>query len=119
MHLPSSWAWPKPTQQPNPPIFLGGAPGPKLFRHIAEFCDGWMPIGGAGVADSLPALRAAAEEAGRDPASIELLIFFSIPDAGKLDYYRDMGVTRTVVGLPSAPADVVLPLLDKYAALLS
>jgi len=47
-----------------------------------------------------------------------LLIFFSIPDKGKVEYYREMGVTRTVFGLPSAPADVVLPLLDKYAELL-
>jgi probable F420-dependent oxidoreductase len=116
--LPSSWAWPKPAQQPRPPIFIGGAPGPTLFRHIAEYADGWMPIGGAGVRDSLPALHAAMEEAGRDPKELDLLIFFSIPDKGKVEYYREMGVTRTVFGLPSAPADVVLPLLDKYAELL-
>ena len=41
-----SWAWPKPTQQPHPPIVMGGAAGPKTAAHIAEFCDGWMPIGG-------------------------------------------------------------------------
>ncbi len=116
--LPPTWSWPKPVQQPSPPIFIGGAPGPTLFRHIAEYADGWMPIGGAGVRDSLPALHAAAEEAGRDPASLDLLIFFSLPDRGKVDYYREMGVTRTVFGLPSAPADVVLPLLDRYAELL-
>jgi probable F420-dependent oxidoreductase len=116
--LPSSWAWPKPVQQPRPPVFIGGAPGPILFRHIAEYADGWMPIGGAGVRDSLPALHGALEEAGRDPSTLDLLIFFSIPDKGKVEYYREMGVTRTVFGLPSAPADVVLPLLDKYAELL-
>ena len=116
--LPKSWAWPKPVQQPGPPVFLGGAAGPKLFRHIAEYADGWMPIGGGGLRESLPALHQAAEEAGRDPASIDLLVFFSVPDKGKLDYYRELGVGRTVFGLPSAPADVVLPLLDKYADLL-
>jgi len=116
--LPSSWAWPKPVQQPRPPVFIGGAPGPTLFRHIAEYADGWMPIGGAGVRDSLPALHGALEEAGRDPSTLDLLIFFSIPEKGKVEYYREMGVTRTVFGLPSAPADVVLPLLDKYAELL-
>jgi probable F420-dependent oxidoreductase len=116
--LSKSWAWPKPVQQPRPPVFLGGAPGPKLFSHIAEYCDGWMPIGGAGVRDNLPALHQAVEDAGRDPASIELLIFFSIPDKAKVEYYAEMGVKRTVFGLPSAPRDVVLPLLDKYAELL-
>jgi probable F420-dependent oxidoreductase len=116
--LPKSWAWPKPVQQPNPPVFVGGAAGPTLFRHIAEYADGWMPIGGAGVRESLPALHKAAEEAGRDPDELDLLIFFSVPDKGKLDYYAEMGVGRTVFGLPSAPADVVLPLLDRYAELL-
>jgi alkanesulfonate monooxygenase SsuD/methylene tetrahydromethanopterin reductase-like flavin-dependent oxidoreductase (luciferase family) len=28
---------------------LGGAAGPKTAKHIAEFCDGWMPIGGRGL----------------------------------------------------------------------
>ncbi len=118
LQLPKSWAWPKPTRPDGPPVFVGGAPGPTLFRHIAEYADGWMPIGGAGVRDSIPALHTAVEEAGRDPSDIELLIFFSIPDKGKLEYYAEMGVTRTVFGLPSAGADVVLPLLDKYAELL-
>ena len=116
--LPPSWAWPKPVQRPGPPIFVGGAAGPTLFRHIAEYADGWMPIGGAGVRESLPALHKAVEEAGRDPASVDLLIFFSVPDKGKLDYYAEMGVGRTVFGLPSAGAEVVLPLLDRYAELL-
>jgi probable F420-dependent oxidoreductase len=118
VRLPSTWAWPKPVQQPRPRTFVGGAPGPTLFRHIAEYADGWMPIGGAGVRDSLPALQQAVEDAGRDPSDIDVVIFFSIPDKGKLEYYAEMGVTRTVFGLPSAGADVVLPLLDRYAELL-
>jgi hypothetical protein len=47
-----------------------------------------------------------------------VIIFFAEADPGKLDYYRELGAAATVVGLPSAPADVVLPILDKYAALL-
>ena len=43
--LEKSWAWPKPVQKPHPPIILGGAVGKKTARHIAEFCDGWMPLG--------------------------------------------------------------------------
>ena len=116
--ISKSWSWPKPVQQPAPRTFVGAAAGPTAFRHIAEFADGWMPIGGGGVRDTLPKLHQAFEEAGRDPADADLVIFFSIPDKGKLEYYAEMGVTRTVFGLPSAGADVVLPLLDKYAELL-
>src|SRR5438552_4243074 len=30
-----SWSWPKPVQKPWPPVLVGGAPGPRLFAHIA------------------------------------------------------------------------------------
>jgi probable F420-dependent oxidoreductase len=43
VHLEPSWSWPKPVQPGGPPILLGGAPGPKLFAHIAEYADGWIP----------------------------------------------------------------------------
>lgn len=113
-----SWSWPKPLQQPRPPILIGGAAGPKLFAHIAEYADGWIPIGGAGVREAMQDLRRAMEQAGRDPATLHVVPFGSIPDPGKLDYYASIGVTEVVVRVPCAPADVVLPLLDEYAALL-
>ena len=46
VQIEPSWAWPKPAQRPHPPIVLRGAAGPKTAKHVAEFCDGWMPIGG-------------------------------------------------------------------------
>ncbi|HLG00599.1 MAG TPA: LLM class F420-dependent oxidoreductase [Acidimicrobiia bacterium] len=113
-----SWSWPKPVQQPRPPVLLGGAPGPTLFSHIAEYGDGWMPIGGSGVAAALPALRDAMDAAGRDPAGLEVATFGSIPDPGKLEHFREIGVTEVILRVPSAPDDVVLPLLDRYATLI-
>jgi probable F420-dependent oxidoreductase len=118
VHLPPSWQWPKPVQRPHPPILIGGAAGPTLFRHIVEYGDGWIPIGGAGVKNQLPVLRAAAEEAGRDPGSIDVVIFAAQADPAKIDYYRSLGIRRTILDLPSANADKVLPLLDQYAKLL-
>lgn len=59
--LSPSWAWPKPRQtvrgRPGVPVLVGGAAGPILFRHIAEFADGWIPVGGAGVADAVADLH--------------------------------------------------------------
>ncbi len=110
-----SWQWPKPLQQPRPPVLIGGAAGPKLFAHIAEYADGWLPIGGSGVRQALPDLFRAAEERGRDPADFQIIPFGVFPDAGKLDYYREFGVTEAVLRLPSAPRDEVLPVLDAYA----
>jgi probable F420-dependent oxidoreductase len=118
VNLQPSWSWPKPVQQPNPPIFLGGRAGPTVFRHVIEWADGWMPIGGGGLTTTIPQLRQAAEDAGRDPDTIAIIVFAAQPDAGKFDHYRELGVARTVLGLPPGPADVVLPLLDGWAKLL-
>jgi probable F420-dependent oxidoreductase len=109
-----SWMWPKPVQQPRPRVLIGGAPGPVLFAHLAEYADGWIPIGGAGIREALPELRRAFEERGRDPASLHVVPLGIFPDAGKLDYYEGVGVTEAVLRLPSAPRDAVLPVLDDY-----
>jgi probable F420-dependent oxidoreductase len=124
VRIAPSWSWPKPVQagpdgQPRVPVLHGGAPGPKLFAHIAEYGDGWIPIGGAGLTEAIPRLRAAVADAGRDPDALEIVPFGSIPDPGKLDHFERIGVTECVFRLPSAPRDVVLPLLDRQAALVA
>ena len=113
-----SWAWPKPVQQPRPRTLIGGAAGPGLFAHIAEFADGWLPIGGAGLKRALPELRRAMQERGRDPADLHVVPLGVRPDPGKLEFYASIGVTEAVLRLPSAPRDVVMPLLDEYARFL-
>lgn len=118
-HISPSWSWPKPAQRPHPPILIGGAAGPKLFAHIAEYADGWIPIGGAGLSKSIPELRNVVEKAGRDPSTLEIVPFGSIPDQGKLDHFTEIGVTECVFRLPSASRDKVLPVLDKWSAVLS
>ncbi len=115
VRLEPSWAWPK-TVRGRVPVVIGGAAGPVLFRHIAEYADGWIPIGGAGLSQALPVLRAAWAEAGREPAALEVMPFGTVPDEGKLAHYESLGITEVVLRLPSAGRDAVLPLLDRYAA---
>jgi alkanesulfonate monooxygenase SsuD/methylene tetrahydromethanopterin reductase-like flavin-dependent oxidoreductase (luciferase family) len=102
-------------QQPRPRVLIGAAPGPTLLAHVAEFADGWIPIGGAGLAKVLPELRRALEARGRDPQSLHVVPMGVFPDEGKLAYYREQGVTECVLRLPSAPRERVLPVLDGYA----
>ena len=116
--LSPSWAWPKPVQQPRVRTLLGGAPGPRTFAAIAEWADGWIPIGGASMAKVLPELRAAFEAAGRDPATLEVVPFGTLPTEGKLDYYRSIGVTEVVLRVPAGDRDVVLRSLDEHTAFL-
>ncbi len=114
-----SWSWPKPVQAGGPPILMGGAGGPITFKHIAEYCDGWMPIHGRrGVLDKLPELRAAWDAVGRDPGALDLGVFGCPGKADVIESYAEAGFTRCVLGLPPAPADKVLPVLDAYAPLL-
>jgi probable F420-dependent oxidoreductase len=118
VHLTPSWSWPKPVQPGGPPVLIGGAPGPKLFAHIAEYADGWIPIGGAGIRAALADLHRACEAVGRDPSALRIVPFGTIPDAGKLDYYASIGVDEVVLRVPSAGAETVLGVLDDYAELV-
>ena len=111
-----SWAWPKPVQKPHPPIVMGGAAGPKTAAHVAEFCDGWMPIAGAHEFDSgLIEITKACEAIGRDPATVALGVFYMAFEPDQMKDHADKGVKRGVILLPSEGPDVVLPLLDEYA----
>lgn len=119
VHIEPSWMWPKPVQRPHPPVVMGGAGGPVTFRHIIEYCDGWMPMHGRrDVFAAIERFRQAAEAAGRDPASIEITVFNAPGDPEILDRYADAGVSRCALNLPSAGAETVLPVLDQHSALI-
>ena len=114
VHFSPSWSWPKPVQQPRLRTLVGGGAGPKLFAHVAEYADGWFPIGGAGVRDALPALQKAWADAGRagDP---EVVPFGVIADEGKLNYYRDLGCSEVVLRIAGTDRDSTLRQLDALA----
>ena len=115
-----SKAWPKPVQDPYPPVILGADAGPRTFSHIVEFCDGWMPIYRRYDVDGgVTALRRAAEQAGRDPATIELGVTGAPPDPAKLERLAELGFSRAVIPVPSSGRNEVLPLLDEYATLVA
>ena len=118
VHLSPSWSWPKPARG-RVPVLIGGGAGPKMFAHIAEYADGWIPIGGAGLTTAIPELQRAVAEAGRDPAALEIVPFGSLPDPGKLEHFASIGVTECVFRVPSAGAEVVLPILDRWAELIA
>ncbi|WP_055716633.1 LLM class F420-dependent oxidoreductase [Streptomyces torulosus] len=115
----ASHAYPKPVQKPRGPVvgprtLIGGAAGPKLFAHISEYADGWLPIGGRGLGEALPALRGAWADAGRDPEALQVVPYAVQPSAGKLAYYAELGIEEAVVQLPPAGEAEVLALLDQY-----
>src|SRR5882762_1579275 len=75
---------PKPVQKPHPPIWMGVG-HPNAIRRTAAIADGWMGSGGSTIAqfaESVPILRAALEEKGRDPANfpISKRIFMAVDE---------------------------------------
>jgi len=115
-----SWSWPKPVQRPHPPVIMGGAGGPVTFRHVVEYCDGWMPIHGRrGIIAKLPELRTAADEARRDPASIDLGVFACPGDRDVIEQYAELGFTRCVLGVPPSGEADALAALDGYAPIVA
>jgi probable F420-dependent oxidoreductase len=119
--FPEMMAWPKPVQKPHPPILVGGA-FPHAARRAVRYGDGWAPIAGRGPEGSaeelLPRFRQMLSEAGRDPQSVSVTLFGATEDADRLARYRDLGITRVVVMLPSAKSDQILPTLDRWAELI-
>ncbi|MGW6950026.1 TIGR03619 family F420-dependent LLM class oxidoreductase [Streptomyces xanthophaeus] len=124
----ASTAYPKPAQAPRelgpgaplygPRTLIGGAAGPKLFGAVADHADGWLPIGGGGLTESLPVLRQVWEAAGRDPKSLQVVPYAVQPSPGKLGHYADLGIEEVVLQLPSATEPEVLRTLDGFAQYL-
>ena len=112
------FAWPKPVQKPHPPIHVGGG-FPAGARRAIDYGDGWMPIFGRDeIFARLPEFRRMAQDAGRDPAKLEVSVFGMRPDAGELAKAREAGIARVILGVAPEPADKVLPVLDRYASLV-
>lgn len=117
----ASHAYPKPVRKPRGPVvgprtLVGGAAGPKLFTHISEYADGWLPIGGRGLGEALPVLRTVWADAGRDPRALQIVPYAVHPSPGKLAHYADLGIEEVVVQLPPAGEAEVLKVLDGFAA---
>jgi probable F420-dependent oxidoreductase len=110
------WAWPKPVQQPHPPILVGGN-GERVLDRVLAYGDEWMPnrIGSIeSLVERVEELQRRAEEAGRD--RIPVTLYGASRDRGRIEALAAAGVHRCLFGLPSAPRDEVEPLLDQYAA---
>lgn len=117
--LPPCWSWPKPRQQPRPRILVGGGATDSVFDAVAEYADGWLPVGGSGLAGAVPRLRERVERRGRDPEKISVVPFGSVPTEAKLVHFAGLGVDEVVLRVPSGTEDAMLRSLDDHARYLS
>jgi probable F420-dependent oxidoreductase len=101
------WSWPKPVQDPHPPVWVGGN-GPTVEDRVLAFGDGWMPnvVDDDQLLARFDALRARADR------EIRLAINASPRRPERLERYVSAGVERAIFYLPSAGRDEIEQRLD-------
>jgi probable F420-dependent oxidoreductase len=113
------WSWPKPVQQPHPPILVGGL-GEKVLDRVVAYGDQWFPIQVGRpewLGERIVELQSRAAAAGR--GTIPVTVFGAKPELRLLERLRAAGVTRALFLLPSDEPDAVERQLDELAVVAS
>ncbi len=127
--IPPTWQWPKPVQDPHPPILVGGA-GPNVLNRVVSYGDGWMPAINLNFTedlrgrvtpveefpDDVATLQRLAEESGKPRPQVQCGV--EITSRIPLDRLEEIGVTRLVVnvagpGSDGVPDEEVRPTLER------
>jgi probable F420-dependent oxidoreductase len=118
--FPAVRSYPKPAQNPHPPVILGAIGSKRVFKRVVEWGDGWMPAGYPPdvVAEGISAIRQYAVEAGRDMATIDITVFAGPGQYTTRDQHNQVaqvGANRTVVWLAEGDLAATLKQLEGYA----
>ncbi|HEY7074411.1 MAG TPA: LLM class F420-dependent oxidoreductase [Solirubrobacteraceae bacterium] len=97
------WQWPKPLQQPHPPVLVGGT-GEKVLDRVLRYGDGWIP-NDKDVERTGRRIAELRERAGR-----RVHVTFYGATMENLDRLRELGVDRALIVLESGP-DPAIPSL--------
>ena len=114
--FPPVRSFPKPSQQPHPPVLLGGS-ARNVLQRVVAWGDGWMPIRVTPeeVKMGRATLDALATAAGRDPSTIDITVFGQASDPESLQRFAESGATRMIVRLSSTVSDAALTELEQMA----
>ncbi len=109
-------SFPRPVQQPHPPILLGGT-AQQVFKRTVEYGNGWMPTRStpALIRQGRAVLNELAVEAGRDPKSIAILAYIVPADRTGLQALAEAGADAAVVRLEGESEAATLTALEQIA----
>jgi probable F420-dependent oxidoreductase len=115
--FPPVRSFPKPSQQPHPPVLLGGS-ARNVFQRVVAWGDGWLPIRVTPeeVKMGRATLDALAASAGRDPSTIDITVFGQASDRDTLQRFAEAGASRAIVRLSTTVSDAALTELERMAA---
>jgi probable F420-dependent oxidoreductase len=110
-------SFPKPAQQPHPPVLLGGT-ARNVFKRVIAWGDGWLPIGSTPehVKKGRATLNELAAAAGRDPKTIDITVSGVPCDREAIQRLGASGASRVIIRLPSTLSQEALTDLEKMAA---
>lgn len=108
------FCWPKPVQQPHPPIYVGGG-SERTFARVAEYGAAWMPSG-VSPEDLGQQIQRMRKVAGERPS---VVVYAAQHDPQSLRAYARLGVERVLFYLPTRPEQQTLDTLDELAAAAS
>ena len=110
-------SFPKPAQQPHPPVLLGGM-ARNVFKRVIAWGDGWLPIGSTPehVKKGRATLNELAAAAGRDPKTIDITVSGVPCDREAIQRLGASGASRVIIRLPSTLSQEALTDLEKMAA---
>jgi probable F420-dependent oxidoreductase len=96
--FPPVRSFPKPMQKPYPPILIGGM-APNVLKRIVAHADGWLPnrVTPQEIENSRKELATLCADVGRDPASIQIVIYGQEPDRAHFQSLVDAGADSVVV----------------------
>jgi probable F420-dependent oxidoreductase len=109
--FPKVCSYPKPVQNPHPPIIFGGESAPAL-RRVGDVGNGWFGVNVTpdDAKTKIERMRQYAQAAGRDPEKLYFTVSPGIGAPVQLDQvkrYRDAGVHQVIVGaIPRDPKTV-------------
>lgn len=114
--FPPVYSFPMPTQRPHPPILLGGM-AKNVFKRVVEYGDGWMPnrVTPEDVKKGRAELDELADAAGRDPNSIEIMVFGQQADRDLINALEEAGANSVAVRLETGPEAEAISNLEKMA----
>jgi alkanesulfonate monooxygenase SsuD/methylene tetrahydromethanopterin reductase-like flavin-dependent oxidoreductase (luciferase family) len=113
--------YPKPVQQPHPPIHVGGESDGAL-RRVARLGQGWFGFNRLPdqVPEALDRLDAALGAEGRSRAEIAVSVcpYFNPVDADAMKRYAELGVDRVILVVFGFDRDGLLRAADEAAVLV-
>jgi probable F420-dependent oxidoreductase len=108
------WSWPKPVQQPHPPVLVGGN-GPTVLDRVLRAGDAWFP----NVIDDDALLRQIAELRERAGRDVPVSLMAAPRDPARLARFAEAGVERALLYLPQRGRAELEDRLDKDRALIA